>query len=75
MSNLADWTFLDASYRRGLAPEPRIPDKQTRRVARPPKAAFVTRLRSGPRAQFERRRDEFLPRDLRLLHAAGRYTM
>src|ERR1700674_3333895 len=22
MSNLADWTFLDAAYRRGLAPEP-----------------------------------------------------
>ena len=31
--------------------------------------------RPGPRAQFERRRDEFLPRDLMLLHAAGRYTM
>jgi hypothetical protein len=31
--------------------------------------------RPGPRAQFERRRDEFLPRDLTLLHAAGRYTM
>jgi hypothetical protein len=22
MSNLADWTFLDAAYRRALAPEP-----------------------------------------------------
>jgi hypothetical protein len=22
MSNLADWTFLDAAYRRGLAPAP-----------------------------------------------------
>jgi hypothetical protein len=22
MSNLADWTFLDAAYRRGLVPEP-----------------------------------------------------
>jgi hypothetical protein len=31
--------------------------------------------RPGPRAQFERRRDEFLPRDLTLLHAAGHYTM
>ena len=31
--------------------------------------------RPGPRAQFERRRDEFLPRDLTLLHAAARYTM
>ena len=31
--------------------------------------------RPGPRAQFECRRDEFLPRDLTLLHAAGRYTM
>jgi hypothetical protein len=29
MSNLADWTFLDAAYLQGLAPEPRIPDKQT----------------------------------------------
>ena len=29
MSNLADWTFLDAVYWRGLAPEPRITDKQT----------------------------------------------
>jgi hypothetical protein len=28
-----------------------------------------------PRAQFERRRDEFLPRDLTLLHAAARYPM
>ena len=31
--------------------------------------------RPGPRAQFECRRDEFLPRDLMLLHAAGCYTM
>jgi hypothetical protein len=31
--------------------------------------------RPGPRAQFERCRDEFLPRDLMLLHAAARYTM
>jgi hypothetical protein len=31
--------------------------------------------RPEPRAQFERRRDEFLPRDLTLLHAAARYTM
>jgi hypothetical protein len=31
--------------------------------------------RPGPRAQFERSRDEFLPRDLMLLHAAARYTM
>jgi hypothetical protein len=31
--------------------------------------------RPGPRPQFERRRDEFLPRDLTLLHAGGRYTM
>jgi hypothetical protein len=31
--------------------------------------------RPGPRAQFERRRNEFLPRDLTRLHAAGRYTM
>jgi putative two-component system protein, hydrogenase maturation factor HypX/HoxX len=30
--------------------------------------------RPGPRPQFERRRDEFLPRDLTLLHAAARYT-
>jgi hypothetical protein len=29
--------------------------------------------RPGPRAQFERSRDEFLPRDLMLLHAAARY--
>src|ERR1700704_2957115 len=31
--------------------------------------------RPGPRAQFERCRDELLPRDLTLLHAAARYTM
>src|ERR1700724_429108 len=31
--------------------------------------------RPGPRPQFERRRDEFLPGDLTLLHAAARYTM
>jgi hypothetical protein len=31
--------------------------------------------RPGPRAQFERRRDEFLPCDLMLLDAAARYTM
>jgi hypothetical protein len=31
--------------------------------------------RPGPRAQFERRRHEFLPRDLTRLHAAARYTM
>jgi hypothetical protein len=31
--------------------------------------------RPGPRPQFERRRDEFLPRDLTVLHAAGHYTM
>jgi hypothetical protein len=31
--------------------------------------------RPGPRTQFERRRDELLPRDLALLHAAARYTM
>src|ERR1700719_3610754 len=32
----------------GAGGEPRIPDKQTCRVARPPKAALVTRLRSRP---------------------------
>jgi hypothetical protein len=31
--------------------------------------------RPGPRPQFDRRRDEFLPRDLTLLYAAARYTM
>jgi hypothetical protein len=29
MSNLADWTFLDAAYRRGLVPEPQTIRVQT----------------------------------------------
>ena len=38
MSNLADWTFLDAAYRRGLAPEPQtiglgLADRGTRGYA------------------------------------------